>query len=372
MGVTLGEGGGFVQGVVLEVPHLSGPLPGPALRRARISTPVKNRPPVTLKAMASELGLSPSTVSRVLNDQAGSDSRWASPETRQRILDMASRLGYIKNPYAESLRTATSRLIGVVVPRLQDYVLATIYEGIDEAATKHGYLAVVANSLDERELHRQRVRKLLDRRVDGFILGDVPFDASTLGELRQSGTPFVLVNRRAPGHSSVTCNDYLGGQLAGEHLIGLGVRKVFLLAGDNRMSTSLDRTAGFADALKEGGVELPSERIAFGGFDAKAGEVATRALLASVGTPEAIFAVNDFAAIGALGVLRERGLSVPSDVKVIGYNDTPLAGGIGLSTVHSQMHEMGRLGLEKLIQKISGQEPTSVQLDPSLIIRSTA
>lgn len=327
---------------------------------------------VTLKALALELGLSPSTVSRVLNDPAGVDSRWASPETNRRILELAKELGYAKNPYAASLRTAESRLIGVVVPRLQDYVLATIYEGIDEAATEHGYTAVVANSLDDPAFHDLRVRKLLDRRIDGLILGDTPFDGSTLKTIENENIPFVLVNRRAPGHPSVTCNDYLGGRLAGEHIAALGAKRVFLLAGKTQMSTSIDRTTGFTEVLNEYGIALPPEHIAAGGFDAAAGERSTRHLLDTVGVPDAIFAVNDFAAIGVLGVLRERGLKVPDDVKVIGYNDTPLASGVGLTTIHSPMHEIGRKGLELLLKAMAGEPCKSIQLDPELIVRTSA
>jgi len=331
---------------------------------------VGKRTAVTLKELAQALELSPSTVSRVLNDPSGAESRWASPETNQKILDLATELGYVKNQYAASLRTAKSLLIGVVVPRLQDYVLATMYEGIDEAALERGYAAVVANSLDEPATHDLRVRKFLDRGIDGLILGDTPFDGTTLKSLEK--VPFVLVNRRSPGHPSVTCNDHMGGHLVGEHFAELGSRKIFLLAGDRRMSTSIDRTAGFIEALAEQGIHLPANHIAYGGFDTPSGEKATRDLLDAHGTPEAIFAVNDFAAIGALGVLRERGLKVPDDVKVVGYNDTPLASGVGLTSVHSPMHEIGRQGFDLLLKCIQGQECESIQLDTNLVVRSTS
>lgn len=333
---------------------------------------MNKRTAVTLKTLASELRLSPSTVSRVLNDPMGADSRWASPETSRRIFELAKDLGYAKNPYAASLRTAESRLIGVVVPRLQDYVLATIYEGIDEAAAEHGYVSVVANSLDDPRSHDLRVRKLLDRRIDGLILGDTPFDGSSLRSLAEEKVPFVLVNRRSPGHPSVTCDDYLGGRLAGQHVAQLGVTRVFLLAGKQQMSTSIDRTSGFRDALAEHGISLPRRHIVMGGFDAAGGETATRELLDTVGVPEAIFAVNDFAAIGALGVLRERGLKVPEDVKLIGYNDTPLASGVGLTTVHSPMHEMGRKGFELLLKTLRNEDCESSRLEPELIVRTSA
>lgn len=331
-----------------------------------------SRSKVTLKGMASDLGLSPATVSRVLNDPDGIKSRWASPETSRRILDHAHDLGYVKNPYAASLRTSESHLIGVVVPRLQDYVLATIYEGIDEAATENGYVSVVANSLDDTNLHDLRVRKLLDRRIDGLILGDTPFDGSLLRSIANENIPFVLVNRRSPGYLSVTCNDFLGGWLVGNHLAGLGAKKIFLLAGNRSMSTSMDRTAGLIDALEAHGVSLPASHIVSGGFDATSGEKGIKELIGAHGVPDAVFATNDFAAIGALGVLRQRGLNAPDDVKLVGYNDTPLAGAVGLTTVHSPMHEMGRVGFEFLLGAMRGEDRESVQLDPKIVIRESA
>ncbi len=157
---------------------------------------------VTLKVLAEELGLNASTVSRVLNDPTGIDSRWASQDTKERIFALAEERGYRKNPYAASLRTAKSQMVGVVVPRLQDYVLATIYEGIDEAATEHGYFTVVSNSLDDPEAHRAKAEKLLDRRADGLILGDATFEDPYLDELAErdvirNGTDVWLYDSKA-------------------------------------------------------------------------------------------------------------------------------------------------------------------------------
>ena len=197
------------------------------------------RPAVTLKALAAELGLNPATVSRVLNDPKGLGSKWASPDTTERIFALAEERGYRKNPYAASLRTAKSHMIGVVVPRLQDYVLATMYEGIDEAASEHGYFTVVSNSLDDAAAHRAKAEKLLDRRADGLIFGDALFEDPFLDELAERGVAFTLVSRRSPGHRSVTCDDYAGGRMVAEHLVASGRRTFGLIAGNPRASTSI-------------------------------------------------------------------------------------------------------------------------------------
>ena len=238
------------------------------------------RPAVTLKALAAELGLNPSTVSRVLNDPKGLGSKWAAPDTTERIFALAEERGYRKNPYAASLRTAKSHMIGVVVPRLQDYVLATMYEGIDEAASEHGYFTVVSNSLDDAAAHRAKAEKLLDRRADGLIFGDALFEDPFLDELADRGVAFTLVSRRSPGHRSVTCDDYAGGRMVAEHLVASGRRTFGLIAGNPRASTSIDRCAVFLDALAGHGLGVDPERVVPGGFDAPAGSAAAARILA--------------------------------------------------------------------------------------------
>ncbi|MUN63494.1 substrate-binding domain-containing protein [Kocuria sediminis] len=329
------------------------------------------RTAITLKALAEELGLNASTVSRVLNDPKGPDSKWASQETKDRIFALARERGYRRNPYAASLRTAKSHLIGVIVPRLQDYVLATMYEGVDEAATEHGYFTVVSNSLDEAPAHRVKAEKLLDRRADGLIFGDARFEDPYLAELAERGVPFTLMNRRSPPHHSVTCDDYAGGRMVAEHLLATGRTRFGLIAGDPRTSTSKDRSAGFLDVLGEHGVSIPAEQVVGGGFDAPAGARAAERLLAGDTLPEAVFAVNDFAAIGALGVLTRQGLQVPGDIALVGFNDTPLAESIGLTTVRSPMHRIGRCAFEMLMDVLDGRAVESRRLPPELIVRTS-
>lgn len=329
--------------------------------------------PVTLKALATELGLNVSTVSRVLSDPLGRDGKWASPETTQRIFALAEKRDYRRNPYAASLRTNRSNLIGVIVPRLQDYVLATIYEGIDEAALSQDYLTMVSNSLDVPERQRDKAERLLDHRVDGLIFGDAAqANRGYLDELRDRAVPHTLVSRHIEGHTSVTCDDRLGGRLIAEHLVAQGRRVFGVIAGKPGTSTSADRTSGFIDALAELGIAKDHVTLAPGGFDAPAGREAAEQILAANPATDAIFAVNDFAAIGALGVLHNRGIRVPEDIALAGYNDTALAAGVNLTTVRSPMHKIGSRGFALLIDQLGGARTVSEQLPPELIVRDTA
>lgn len=328
--------------------------------------------PVTLKTLAGELGLNVSTVSRVINAEPGTEAKWASPETIRRIQELARQRGYARNPHAASLRTSRSDLVGVIVPRLQDYVLATIYEGIDAAAEARGRMTVVANSLDDPIRQQLRTESLLARRVDGLIFGDAHQESPYLDELAARGVPLTLVSRRRAGHVSVTCDDEAGGRLAAEHLLSTGRRRFAVIAGAEYASTTLDRVGGFLEVLEAHGIGATDVDIHYTGFDAPAGQRAIAEILAGPSRPEAVFAVNDFAAIGAIGALQTLGISVPDDIAVVGYNDTPIAEAVNLTTVRSPMVEMGRLGFEKLLALLDKEEVQSERLAPEFIGRSTA
>lgn len=331
------------------------------------------REPLTQRMIAKQVGVSVTTVSRVLRDRDRDPNPWASPATVAAILAAAQRGGYRRNPHAASLRTSRSDLIGVLVPRLQDFVLATIYEGIDELARERGIATFVTNSFDDRALQHIRTQQMLDRRVDGLIFGDAHLDDPFLDELASQGVRFVLTSRHAGNHLAVTCDDLSGGRMVADHLVSLGRRDVAVLAGLPFASTAQERTQGLIDGLRAAGIEVPQHRVIFNGFDAAAGRAAAEQVFSTRPFPDAIFATNDFAAIGAMGVLREHGLSIPDDVALVGYNDTPLAGSIAvpLTTVCSPMHEMGRRAMATLLELLAGHDAESARLSPELIIRES-
>jgi LacI family transcriptional regulator len=332
-----------------------------------------NDPPITLRTLADRLGLSISTVSRVLHAKPDEQMRAASESTVQRIRALADELGYRPNPHATSLRTRRSNLVGVLVPRLSDIVLATIYEGIEEAAAEHGFSTFVTNTRDVPAIQRARTEMVLGRRVDGMIFGDAYVDGRFLDEIAARKVPFVLVSRRAGSHVSVTCDDYEGGRLAARHLLELGHRSVAVIAGEPYASTGIDRTAGFVETYREAGLPVPDRRILHSRFDAPGGRDAADHLLGDGIPPTAIFAVNDFAAIGALGAARDRGMTVGVDLALVGFNDTSLVAElpVALTTVRSPMHTMGRRGLTLLTALIRGDGAVSERLAPELIVRAS-
>jgi len=311
----------------------------------------------------------------VLNGTESEARSAASLEMIQRIRELAQRLNYRPDPQATGLRTRKTRTIGVLVPRLSDLVVATIYEGIDEAAIQHRYFTFVSGTLDDQQRQAQLGETALDRNVEGLIIGDARTDNHTfINALAARGVPLVLVSRHAPGHCSVTCDDHKGGWLAAEHLLGQGHRSIAVLAGESFASTGVDRTAGFLACCAAHGVSVPAPWVIHGHFDTQSGRHAGDTLLAASVKPTAIFAVNDFLAIGLMGALRDHGIRAGDDIAVVGFNDTPLAAElpIGLSSVRSPMREMGYRSMELLLQKLGGARPESERLEPTLMVRASS
>lgn len=310
-----------------------------------------------------------STASRALSDEPTG----VGADTVQRVRELADMLGYRRDISAAGLRTGNSRLFGVLVPRLTDLVLATIYESIDATAAAMGYSTVVANTLDDPSRRKSRLDTLLSRRIDGVIIGDSHIGDTAAHELRNRGVPYVLVMRRLEGHLSITTDDYLGGRLAAEHLLSLGHKRVGVIAGDLLASTGLERTAGFRSAFEAAGYPLRESYVVNSGFGTAAGRTAGDQLMALPEPPSAVFAVDDLTAVGAMGAIRASGKQLREDVGLVGYNDIDLAANlpIPLTSVRSDLMEMGQLSVEALMKRIKGEPAESVRLPPVLIPRAT-
>lgn len=327
--------------------------------------------PVTLRTIADAAGVHVSTVSRALRRAATPGAEVSAADAR--IVALAKELRYTPNPNAASLTTNRSTALGVLVPHLTDIVLSLVYDAIESEADKAGYETFVANTHDIPAEQVRRFELLLGRRVDGLILGDARLDGSNLAELERRKVRFVLVSRRSPGYLSVCGDDYRGGRQIGEHLAALGHTEVGIIAGPNWASTSVDRVNGCVDALAAAGVEVPPANILELGFDADHGHQGAMQLLTQARPPTAIFAVNDFSAIGVMGALRELDRRPGRDVAVAGYNDIGVAGElmIPLTTVRSPMEEMGVRAVQTLLAVLYGLPTSSTTLPTELVIRES-
>lgn len=275
---------------------------------------------VTLRDVAERAGVSTSTVSRVLDERLPSSNSPAA----QRVREIARELGYTRDALASSLRRQGTSTVGVIVPRLSDSVMANFYEAVAAECEGRGVFAVVATTQDREDRDQVAIDRLLSRRVDGLILTTARLDVDTTHSLRRMGVPHVLALRTDGRSASAVGDDRLGGYIATRHLLDLGHRRIGLAVGPTWASSSVERRAGYEEALRSAGLEPDPALVAGDGYGADNGERAAIELLGRPDPPTAIFAVNDDNAFGMLAAANRLGLRVPDDLSIVGYNDIEL------------------------------------------------
>lgn len=325
-------------------------------------------PRVTLRDVAAQAGVHPSTASRILRNDFGR----ISPETAARVVNTAKALGFQHDRWAASLRSGKTRVLGVLVPRITDVVLATVFEAIERRAAEEGYQAVVSSTWDDLDSREAQIRRYVAERVDGLIIGDARIQDPLLTALAGDHVPIVLASRASRGFPSITGADRQGGRLAARHLIDRGASSFAVVAGPTYASTAIDRVAGYVGELQADGFVIPDDWKVHSTFDVEGGRIAMSQIL-SRGKPDAVFAVNDFAAIGAMGALRENGLVPGRDVLVVGYNDIDICAQlhIPLTSVRQPLTEMGRRAVEAMLELLGTGHTKSVRLKPQLVARAS-
>jgi LacI family transcriptional regulator len=326
---------------------------------------------VTLHDVAAAAGVSKSTVSRILDERLPqSDSQSA-----QRVREVATALGYVRDVSAANLRRGTTSTIGVLVPKLTDTVMAMIYESLADACQKAGQFAIVATTNDEPNADRRAVDSLLARGVDGLILTTARMGDRFTEELRTRNVPYVLVLRTNEDGPASVGDDELGGYLATRHLLDLGHRKIAMITGRPYASSAAGRQRGYRRALQEASLEIEGEWLVASGFEIEAGAEAAAKLWSSARRPTAIFAVNDNTAVGAMSWLIDHGVQIPGDISIVGYNDIPIVKHLvpSLTTVRVPFDQIASSAVELLQTAIIGSTKEVRVATPSLIPRlSTA
>ncbi|MGI8499474.1 MAG: LacI family DNA-binding transcriptional regulator [Gemmatimonadaceae bacterium] len=300
-----------------------------------------------IRDVAREAGVSVATVSRVCNG-----SHLVTEATRRHVQDVCTRLGYVPHGAARALITSKTRMLGILLPDLHGEFFSEVLRGIDQAAQRRGYHVLVASSHDEP---RELVAALgsMHGRVDGLVVMSPSLDGTQALATLNARFPVVLLNCRVAGDAfeTITIENAAGAAAVVRHLLQLGHRRIATLTGSPTNYDSAERLRGFRDALLGAGITPDPDLEVMGGFRESGGYNGALALLDMEVRPTAIFAANDAMAIGALGALHERGLRVPSEMAVVGFDDIPMARFITppLTSVHVDISELGERATVRLL-----------------------
>ncbi|HEX4033381.1 MAG TPA: LacI family DNA-binding transcriptional regulator [Solirubrobacteraceae bacterium] len=324
--------------------------------------------PTTLRDVARRVGIHPATVSRALNENT---RHLVNAETALRVAEVAREMGYRPNSIARSLKTSRSMTIGVVLPDLTNPLFPPMVRGIEDALSPAGFTALIANTDNDPARARSVVQTLRLRQVDGWISAVATRDDM----FEEHGTPLVLLNRQDEvGTPAVVGDDRDGIVQAIAHLVELGHSRIACVAGPQSISTGSNRYSAYLEAMDAHRLAVDPALVRFAdSWSERAGAAATRELLDGGGEFTAVLAGNDMTALGCYETLTERGLGVPDNVSVVGFNDMHFADRFDppLTTVRIPHHEMGLRAAELLLARIAGgeEEPSHVVLPAKLVVR---
>jgi len=332
--------------------------------------PLRNEPqPITLADIAREAGTSPSTASRALSGRG-----YVAADVRERLIEAAERLGYVPDASARTLKQKTSRVVGVVVSDLDNHFYGGLAAGIEQTLREADYRMMLVGDNSESSEENAAVRTFLAMRTPGVILTPVGSDATSL--LVRRGVPVVEVDRRLATVpcDAVVVDNVRGAREAVEHLIGFGHRRIALLVVDTDWTSDVGRLAGYREAHAAAGVPVDEELILRFPFHDPAGERRIAALLER-SAPTAIFAANNLLAEQAWRVLRARGLALPTDISLVGFDDVQWTEMVspGITTVSQPTIELGRRAAALLLRRIAQPATaTTVELlQPQLVVRGS-
>jgi LacI family transcriptional regulator len=328
----------------------------------------------TIREVASAAGVSIATVSRVLNGRPD-----VSPQTREAVLRVVRDQGFQTNRNARALSGGRTGLVGVTLPVIHGGHFTAMLAGVTDGLYEQDMRVVLCPTLHEHEREVNLLERLMHGTTDAGILMLPEESNEELRALQRHGYPFVVVDPRTrpeEGIASVSAANASGARVATEHLLELGHRRIGAISGPPHWLASSERMNGFRSALAAAGVLAEPGLVLEAGFAAGAGDEAAAALLDVPNRPTAIFAFNDELAISVLRAARERGLRVPEDVSVVGFDDgekaritTP-----ALTSVRQPLAEMGRMAVTLLLQMLENErvEGVSVELAVRLVERESA
>lgn len=331
---------------------------------------------VTIKDVAAKLGVSVSTISRAFNDKYD-----IKKETRERIMAQAKELGYNPNPIAQKLQQNKTNNIGVVVPEFRNAFFPDVITGIQDILIPKGYQVLIMQSNENADTELANVKTLYNNMVDGVIIS---FSADTqkvnyYKDLLDKDFPIVQFNRIIDKLQTpkVVLDDYAWAFMATEHLILQGYKNIVHFMGPKFLSFSLSRLKGFKNAMKKHNLLCSDNQIIeVKGLDMKDGKQSMQALIDSKQLPDAIFAVNDPVALGAMMIMKANNIKIPDEIGIVGFSESRLSDVIepSLTTIKQPTFEMGQTAAKLLLQELESgiRVPQKIKLSGSFKVKQSS
>jgi LacI family transcriptional regulator len=325
---------------------------------------------VTIADIAKELNLTGATVSRALNNRKGT-----SEETRILVQETAERMNYRRDRIAWSLRSGRTNIIGVIIPSAEINFFGSVVHGIESLANQHGYNVLIYQSNEQPEYEKKAIETFLSTRVDGILasIAKETMEFSHYLEIKEKGVPLVFFDRANDSLNipSVVIDDYKGAYAATEHLLKQGYKRIAHIAGQQHLKIFKDRLNGYKAALTAYGIPIEEELVYFGNVSIDAGRLAVRHFLELPHPPDAVFAVEDFTALGVIKELKDKQIDIPGAFGVIGFANESFDEHItpSLSSIDQQTVQMGKEAFRLLMELIENNIVTDQLTKSSIILQ---
>ena len=333
---------------------------------------------VTIYEVAKKARVGIGTVSRAMNN-----SPLINEETKNRVLKIARELNYQPHAVAQSLARKRTNAIAVIVPFFTNYFFVELLRVIQKQLAQHDYDLILYSVDDIQRGNLFLDRAMRERRVDGVLYVSLPIEDEYAERFRLSALPIVLVDSYSKRLDSIIIENMEGAYMATDHLIQLGHKKIALINGNLRSMPALERLKGYKNALKKHHLAYDKNLVVIcdaskdeDGFNENAGFIAMKQLLKQGDDfPTGIFISSDIQAIGAIRAIQEAGLSTPEDIAIVAFDDIQFSKFLGLTTVHQPIYDMGRLAVNRLMERMSGENGKNSiiekKLQTHLIVRKT-
>jgi len=331
----------------------------------------------SISDIAKELNLAVSTVSRALSGHAR-----ISAATRERVWKLAEELNYQPNHLAAALRKGRSNTLGVIVPHIDGHFFSQVMKGAEAVANKAGFNVLLCQSNEDYEQEQKNVDTMINAQVDGIMVSIArpTHDFKHFDKIKKRDIPLVFFDRilNSNEFNAVELDDFQGGYQSTKHLLEQGRRRIAHFGGPQHLQIYINRFGGYRKALEEYGLPVEEELVIFSDMWQEDGDVGMKQLLALPNPPDAVFSASDFTIVGAMLVLKERGLRIPQDIALAGFSNESFCSLTEpkLTSVDQCCEPMGQAAMHLLLEMVQERghdiEPRKIVIQPKLMTRESS